>query len=254
MYSGEVVRLRVLNATARTQMPFQIENHELSLIALDAIALPAVRTTQVLNLAAGGRGDVMVQAGAPGTYTIFRRRDPDSANNNDPDVPLATLVVLPAVLKMSLPTGVLPTHASLPDIRDSELTAPERVLTFAVSGTGGPPGGFGNFTVNGVRFDPKVVNVTVPLGAVEQWRLVNTSNVSHPFHIHVNDFQVIAINDQPLPVPEWHDTISIPPARNGVPGSVTFRTRFLDFKGMYVFHCHILVHEDLGMMQIVNVI
>ena len=85
---------------------------------------------------------------------------------------------------------------------------------------------------------------------MEEWTLQNPSNVTHPFHIHINPFQVVAIGGVPLPQPEWRDTIDIP--KNG--GTVTIRSRFEDFTGLTVLHCHIIPHEDLGMMQSVNLI
>ncbi len=56
------------------------------------------------------------------------------------------------------------------------------------------------------------------------------------------------INGQAVDVPAWHDTVVVPRF-----GSVTFRSRFEDFTGRYVLHCHMINHEDLGMMQIVEV-
>ena len=123
-----------------------------------------------------------------------------------------------------------------------------QTLTFAQ--VGNPT----QFQINGVVFNKNVVNISVPLNSVQEWVLINTSPNGHPFHIHVNDFMVMSITpgggvETPLPEPEWHDTVNIP--KNG--GMVRFRTRFEDFKGMFVFHCHILLHEDVGMMQIVEV-
>ena len=59
---------------------------------------------------------------------------------------------------------------------------------------------------------------------------------------------MVAINGQTLVEPVWHDTVVVP--RNG---SVTFRSRFLDFTGRFVLHCHMMNHEELGMMQVVEV-
>jgi FtsP/CotA-like multicopper oxidase with cupredoxin domain len=95
---------------------------------------------------------------------------------------------------------------------------------------------------------------TVALNSVEEWTVYNMNAVQHPFHIHVNPFQVVRVNGQAVE-PYWADTIGLPlggsPDR---PTSVTFRTRFTDFKGSYVMHCHILAHEDMGMMQTVEVV
>jgi FtsP/CotA-like multicopper oxidase with cupredoxin domain len=90
---------------------------------------------------------------------------------------------------------------------------------------------------------------TVKLNDVEEWTVASVDGFPHPFHIHVNDSYVVKINGEPLAEPFWADTIAIPPK-----GSITFRIRFKDFKGKFVWHCHALEHEDLGMMQLVEVV
>jgi len=86
------------------------------------------------------------------------------------------------------------------------------------------------------------------LGAVEEWTVVNEHDNDHVFHIHTNPFQMVAINGEKLSERDWRDTVVVP--RNG---SVTFRSRFLDFTGRFVHHCHMMNHEELGMMQVVEV-
>jgi FtsP/CotA-like multicopper oxidase with cupredoxin domain len=113
----------------------------------------------------------------------------------------------------------------------------------------------------------KALTQTVALDAVEEWTIVNMNNIRHPFHIHVNPVYVVAINGQKLAKPYWVDTLPMPfsnshptpPGGNSnQPGAttttITFRTRFLHYTGRYVMHCHMLVHEDMGMMQGVTVI
>ena len=100
----------------------------------------------------------------------------------------------------------------------------------------------------------RALKQTVALGSVEEWTLFNMNPIRHPFHIHVNPFQVLSINGAPVD-PYWADTIGLPP--NGSPAnptSVTFRTRFSDFTGATVMHCHMLSHEDMGMMQTVEIV
>ena len=100
----------------------------------------------------------------------------------------------------------------------------------------------------------RALKQTVALGSVEEWTVFNMNNVPHPFHLHVNPFQVIRINGEPVD-PYWADTIALPPNGSPVnPTSVTFRTRFRDFSGTFVMHCHMLAHEDMGMMQMVEVV
>ena len=97
------------------------------------------------------------------------------------------------------------------------------------------------------------ITQTVPLDSVEEWTVYNMNSVGHPFHIHVNPMYVIKINGQPI-IPFWCDTLALPVGGTPTnPTSITFRSRFRDFTGPYVMHCHMLAHEDLGMMQGVTV-
>ena len=112
----------------------------------------------------------------------------------------------------------------------------------------------GQLTINGKLFQDGVVDECMSLNTSEEWKISNTATTFHPFHIHVNPFQIIAINDGKTtktfsPPYVWQDTIALPP--NG--GYVITRSRFVDFTGKFVLHCHILAHEDLGMMQLVEV-
>lgn len=239
---GEVVRLRVINATVRTEVPFFIDGHDLTVIALDGITF-ATSSTEQVSLAPANRADILVRGGAPGTYAV-RKGVGTSNTNPDPEVVLMTLEVSGTPVEMQMPSTLPNPFAP---IADSELTG-SRQLVFSV-GPGGPPPDFPNFTINGNRFDPDRIDQVVNLNAVEEWELVNNSNVGHPFHIHVNPFQVMSINGVAPPVPLWLDTVNIP-----ANGTVVIRHRFLDFTGEFVLHCHILNHEDLGMMQNVQVV
>jgi len=100
----------------------------------------------------------------------------------------------------------------------------------------------------------RAIKQIVALGSVEEWTIFSMNNVRHPFHIHVNPFLVVKINGQPVE-PYWADTVALPPGGTAAaPTSVTFRTRFRDFAGSFVMHCHMLVHEDMGMMQMVEIV
>jgi FtsP/CotA-like multicopper oxidase with cupredoxin domain len=123
--------------------------------------------------------------------------------------------------------------------------AQRRRFTFDESGDGADF----HFRIDGEVFDPNRVDVRAKLGTVEEWRLVNTTTDDHPFHIHINDFQVMRVNGRPYAAHNLQDTVVIP--RHG---SVVVRIPFRDFTGRFVFHCHILGHEDSGMMQVVDVV
>lgn len=99
----------------------------------------------------------------------------------------------------------------------------------------------------------RAVRQTVALDSVEEWTVYSMNRVQHPFHIHINPVQVVKINGVPIE-PFWADTVGLPLGGSPTaPTSITFRTRFTDFTGVFVMHCHILAHEDMGMMQLVEV-
>ncbi len=101
------------------------------------------------------------------------------------------------------------------------------------------------FWLNGKPYDDQRIDIAARLGTVEEWELVNVDPdlMDHPFHLHVNPFQVVSRNGQPEPYRAWKDTVL-------VKGGETVRIRipFRTFAGKTVYHCHILDHEDLGMM------
>ena len=71
----------------------------------------------------------------------------------------------------------------------------------------------------------------------------------HVFHIHTNPFVIVKLNDKPLAKPQWRDTAIV----ERKSGALTFRSRFLDYTGIFMLHCHMMNHEEMGMMQTVEV-
>jgi len=97
------------------------------------------------------------------------------------------------------------------------------------------------FLINGREFDHHRIDTRVQLGTTEDWEIVNLGDMDHPFHVHTNSFQILDSAGHPLPA--WKDVVLVP-ARS----RRRIRTLFEDFTGLAVYHCHILDHEDLGMM------
>lgn len=125
------------------------------------------------------------------------------------------------------------------------------------------------FKIDGRQFEDQRVNQVMLLDTAEEWTLVNADAITqtaHPFHIHINPVQIVEVFDPSVPGgPQrlkppyiWWDTMQIPaPAQvdgKWVNGYLKFRSRFVDFTGQYVQHCHILEHEDRGMMQLLEVV
>ena len=117
----------------------------------------------------------------------------------------------------------------------------------ARNGLGGGYGG-GNHSINGRKMSANYVNARIPLGNIEIWELSNNSPMMHPFHVHNGQFQILDRGGQPPPLNEqgWKDTVKV---RSGEELRIIMRfSDFSDNENPYMFHCHILEHEDLGMM------
>lgn len=305
MRPGEVQRWRFINAAVTSFLNLGLDGHDIVRIGHDGnprlypetIAADAAES---VVMAPGNRDDVLIKAGAPGTYYLRTR----AYNMGFPlaeDI-LAEVVVVGEPMNMSLPAGPLPLPDMLQPISDEELASrggmkrevvlrtignsngtpitaapaadllpiPDGELsiwTYQTGNTGAANTVFAIGTATGgASTDPgmpsvyypfqssRAIKQTIALDSVEEWTIYNMSGVQHPLHIHINPFMVIKINGEPVE-PFWADTVALP--RGGTPDrptSVTFRTRFLDYTGPYVMHCHLLIHEDLGMMQLVEVV
>lgn len=250
MRPGEVQRWRLVGAQYQDSLLLELDRHRLNVIACDGIQLGAMKEMKQLLIAPGQRADVLVHAGGPGAYELNAM--PFDQGHPSPSGPLARVIVSGEPLPMKLP-GTLP-RPPLETIRDSEISG-RRTLT--LSAIGDPPGNYPGalwqefrFMVDGKSFDPGRIDHRVRLGAVEEWTIVNNDGRDdHTFHIHTNPFQVTRVNGQPQADLQWRDTVVVP--RKG--GSVVWRSRFLDYTGVFMLHCHMMNHEEMGMMQTVEV-
>jgi FtsP/CotA-like multicopper oxidase with cupredoxin domain len=246
MRPGEVQRWRIVHAGHEDNLRLALEAHGLQVIAYDGIPRPEIERADTLLMAPGQRADVLVKAGAAGSYAL--RAIANDQGYPSPVGPLARVIIEGEPLAMALPAvlGKVP----LATIGDAEITNTRR-LTLSVEEPESPPSAnYQEFTylICGRHFDPNRVDQRIPLGAVEEWTVVNEHADEHIFHIHTNPFQMVAVNGEKLAERDWRDTVVVPRK-----GSVTFRSRFLDFTGRFVLHCHMMNHEELGMMQVVEV-
>jgi FtsP/CotA-like multicopper oxidase with cupredoxin domain len=130
-----------------------------------------------------------------------------------------------------------------PDFKTLDLAAEEKAPPrFTVTFTEDDKG----FYINGEKFAPDAAPmVRAKVGTFQHWRIVNASAELHPLHIHQVHFLAYAENDKPIADPLWLDTVNVPTG-----GTVDVIMDFSDpvIRGMSVFHCHLLNHEDKGMM------
>jgi hypothetical protein len=113
------------------------------------------------------------------------------------------------------------------------------------------PAGSGNgFTINGSMFDPSIIDDVINLGALEVWDIENTANMAHPFHIHGNSFQVVSRTNGVRPIHDyelgWKDVVVVH-SQETVRIIKSFED-YADPESPYMSHCHVLEHEDVGMM------
>jgi FtsP/CotA-like multicopper oxidase with cupredoxin domain len=236
---GETQRWRVANVTSDDFFLLNLEGHTLHVIAKDGNPYDEVVPVNEILLAPAERVEFLVQVSSTAGSYQLRTLAWGEDYQQQPDVLLATLVAEGDVLEPApLPTTLIPFEdlGTLPIDR-------QRVTTFE------EPGAPLFLAIDGKHWDADRIDQTVQLGALEEWVVRNTSSHRHPFHIHVNDFQVVALNGQPVQAHGWQDTVNLPPG-----GEVTIRMRFADFTGKFVYHCHILSHEDFGMMANVEVV
>ena len=272
-----------------------VGNQQIIVVAQDGVAYSTpkiIPAGQFLNLPAGGRVSILVTAPPTGSLQLNFNNYPNASGGqriggsnsttttggNPPKLgnpPKSNLDKnwFNITMNSSAPgTGTslatpttLTTAGYNPFVDLSTVPAAEiaenRTVTFSIDPTTG--GTAAKFEINGEVFpNPEIFQPR--LNTVEEWTLLNTSEVAHPFHYHVNDTQVMSVyvptgsKNSGLynvisPQSWYQDVVNIPAAyidSSGIvtPGKVVIRIKNIDYTGAFVYHCHILPHEDRGMM------
>ncbi|MDP3891985.1 multicopper oxidase family protein [Nocardioides sp.] len=232
----ERVRLRLLNgSTARVYNFHLSDDRDFTLIGTDGGLLPEPTDLSSLELSPGERAEIVV-AMTPGEESVLRSAPLDSTSNRFAGTDDALDVLQLRAAETLSPSPELPSRlADAPDLAGDDLAA-ERELV--LSGR----------TINGRPMDMSRIDHTSEVGTTELWRVRNRDGNLHNFHVHDVQFTVRAVDGRPPP-PEltgWKDTVFLPPQRE-----YELLLRFTDHTDPdvpYMFHCHILRHEDAGMM------
>ncbi len=267
---AQVVRLRLLNGCSERVLRLGFDNNEnFWQISSDGGLLSAPVLLNRIQLSPGERADILVNLsnrvgqslvlksfGSELPNAIYGASQPGmgpgqvipgySSNPlNGSDFTFVSFSVGPiqAPSVHTIPTALVshqPWSASSADTT--------RVLTFMPQNMG-PTAIQGPFMINNAHFDMNVINQYVPVGRTEIWELVNQTPIAHPFHIHHNSFYILSINNQPpsASLAGRKDVVLVP----GGMGRVRFIMKFENFHDdsvPYMYHCHMLTHEDHGMM------
>ncbi len=234
------VRLRLLNgsSTRRILLAFE-DGRTFHQIASDGGFLEAPVAHTHLLLGPAERAEILVDLSGDRGRSLMLRSLPFAAAEEEAeagqgktDIPLLQLRVTRPGTRLALPGSL----TTVPRIPESEATA-HRFLGIEDTGDG---------VINGQLFDINRVDFTMAEGATELWTVKNFADViAHPLHIHGVQFQILDRDGAPPPPEEagWKDTVLV----NALE-TVRVIMRFRDLSGRYVFHCHILEHEGIGMM------
>ncbi len=335
MAPGEVQLWRIVNTSGRAGVYFDgpPAGFQWMQLAQDGVQFSDANYKQTLNrpflLASGNRADILVMAPAKANKTAFSFMVQNAVDQSDIFGPGAQPqnTLLSVLVTGSAATGnttkFIPNAPAFPpflaDITAAEVKGTqELVFTSEFPGNGPPPS---VHSINGQEFSGEVGEVVL-LNEVQEWKVSNATNastgpaISHPFHIHINPFQVVEefapnsylidpktnepvvnpatkapyqvyVFDKTTPLVQgqcyvdpndpstWKPCSAVPPPANiwwdvfpiptgtgakdangnpvTIPGYFKMRSRFVDYSGYYVIHCHILAHEDRGMMTVVQV-
>ena len=243
-------RWRILNASNARYLRLQLPGHGYTLVGTDGglLGTPQKGLREYL-LAPAQRIDVVVDAGGARTASLIAGaydRGKMGAVARPSAVPLLDvefdakhppLAAIPATLRQ------------LPDL--GKITAHKQVVMSEAMATAMGGAHPMAFLLNGRSFDMQRVDLTSRVGAVEQWEIVNRSDMDHPFHIHGTQFTVLERElhgrVERSAYPALHDTVNL---KSGE----TVRIKLMQaLPGRRMYHCHVLEHEDQGMMGQVEV-
>lgn len=256
---AQVVRLRLLNGSSHRYFDFGFANSlSFKQIGGDGGLLDAPVSMTKLVLAPGERAEILVDlTGKEGQNLILRQFGTQlpqgypggtmmmggmmgPLDNTDFDL-MKIAVTAPTAGAVTTIPATLTINTPYP-----QAGAAARSFSF----TAQPMMSMDNFFINGSKFDMETVNFTTELGKTEIWTLSNQTMMAHPFHVHGLSFYVLSVNGAapPANMKGRKDVVTVPP----MTGQVKIAVRFDDFADPtmpYMYHCHILSHEDAGGMM-----
>jgi len=237
---GQVERWRIVDASAARVYRLAVPGQPLVHVGSDGGLFDRPVEVPEIVLANSGRVEVLVRApGPPGSRSVLEdlpydrympQTRPAGWNGTRTLLTLETTHG-PAVTSAPIPAELRP----VPRLDTTDI---EQRRTIVMS----------QGMIDGKHMDLGRVDIRSRLGTTEIWSVQNVVGMDHPFHLHGFRFQVLDRDGVPEPFPSWKDTVNVPKH-----SSVRIVVRFDDFPGKWMYHCHILDHEDEGMMGILQV-
>lgn len=244
---GERQFWRIVNASRDRYLDLDLQGQPFEIVAMDGVPIAYYDPDHSKHVAdhallpPAGRLEAIVTGPARGTRGFLRTRCVDTGPQGDPNPAMVLADSLPSPgffpSAGAAAAGQRPAYKTI-DLAAEENVPPRFVATFTEDKNG--------FYINGEKFAadaPPMVRVKI--GSYQHWRIINATEELHPMHIHQTHFLVYSENGRMIPDPVWLDTVNVPYG-----GFVDVIMDFTNpvIKGMSVFHCHLLNHEDKGMM------
>lgn len=276
---GSTLRLRMINACAGRYLRLALDKQSMQLIGTDGGYLEQPVDLNELLLVPGQRCDLLVKLSDEPNQSFVLQKLPYDRDWMGPKPAhyLATETLMTLATNAATPAPAIALPQRLTEIeplaeaqvhRQIELSEvmPGHIMPSANQDTGGHAGHSNHgsqaplrpagmmtgrppidFLINGEAFTPGQIMFTGNVGQVEEWEVINNSHMDHPFHVHGTHFQVVAEQDgagvwQTPEYRAWRDTVNLRPSQR-----LKLRLVF-DEPGEWMFHCHIIEHEELGMM------
>ena len=237
---GEVQRWRIINASASRIYKLALGGQSFQQIGSDGGLFENPVEMKEILVANGERVELLVRGtGAPGSLVPLQALPYDRyVIQTRPKVWSKPFVL--ATLRYSNGPSVIapaiPARLRVIPVLDTLQSTATRYISFSQG------------LINGRMMDMDRVDVSAKLGATEIWQVENLVGMDHPFHLHGFQFQILDRNGVPEKDRRWKDTVNVPKHE-----TARFIVRYDDFPGRWMFHCHILDHEDHGMMGILEV-
>lgn len=246
---GERQFWRIVNAQPESLLDISLDGAQLGVVALDGEPLayrnPARHVMQVRHLLVppAGRVEAIVTGPPAGAHAALRTACINTGPAGDINAAQVLADIIPGTAS-DAPARTVPVSSQPPAYKSvagvaSAQRAPPRFIVHFTEDKHG-------FYINDQKFTMDAEPMTtVQVGTYQHWRIVNETDEMHPFHIHQVHFLTFARDGRPVSDPVWLDTVNV--------AGQTTADLVLDFtdpviRGMAVFHCHILNHEDKGMM------